>query len=97
MPVLPTGSAATAQAGSGVKQQQADSRGGSWDGAGGGGRTEAKRKRRQEREKHAVVLDEIAPKETGRQAIAVRHRERFKGIILHGGYFFSPESKALFV
>ncbi len=82
MPALPTGSAATAQAGSGAKQQQADR---SWDGAGGEGRTEAKRKRRQEREKHAVVLDEIAPKETGRQAIAVRHGEKFEGNILHVG------------
>lgn len=40
-------------------------------GSGGGRRTDVKRKRRQEREIHGVVLDEIAPKETGRQAIAV--------------------------
>lgn len=33
--------------------------------------TEGKRKRRQEREMRAVVLDEIAPKETGRQATLV--------------------------
>lgn len=47
------------------------------DGEGRGGgdsdwrTTEGKRKRRQEREMHAVVLDEIAPKETGRQATLV--------------------------
>lgn len=42
------------------------------DGNGDGRRTESKRRRKHEKEKHAVVLDEIAPKETGRQAIAVR-------------------------
>lgn len=34
-------------------------------------RTERKRQRKGERDRHAVVLDEIAPKETGRQAIVV--------------------------
>lgn len=41
-----------------------------------------KRQRRQEREKHAVVLDEIAPKETGRQAVAVRQIEHMLGVVV---------------
>lgn len=47
----------------------------SGEGRGGGNSdwrtTEGKRKRQQEREMRAVVLDEIAPKETGRQATMV--------------------------
>ncbi|CAM9441771.1 unnamed protein product [Ectocarpus sp. 12 AP-2014] len=83
VPVLPVGSAATAPGV--VVGKQADGRGGDGNGRGGGGggggsrsgsgrRTEAKRQRRQEREKHAVVLDEIAPKETGRQAVLDKRR-----------------------
>ena len=78
VPVLPTGSVAT-QEGKGTDRR--DSGGGVDDnGRGTGGRrsgggvtTEMKRQRRKERESHAVVLDEIAPKETGHQAVAVRH------------------------
>lgn len=74
VPVLPAGSAATAPRDGG--RRGGGGRDGD-DGGGGGGdkrRTEIKRQRRQEKEKHAVVLDEIAPKETGRQAVAVRKR-----------------------
>lgn len=86
VPVLPAGSASTAPPTGGGRQQQqagsgADRRGGGEEDRGGGGgsgssgrRTEAKRQRRQERDKHAVVLDEIAPKETGRQATLVSDR-----------------------
>ena len=42
-------------------------------------RTEIKRQRRQEKEKHAVVLDELAPKETGRQAVMVRKARQSSG------------------
>ncbi|CAM9856209.1 unnamed protein product [Discosporangium mesarthrocarpum] len=38
-------------------------------------RSEAKRRRGMEREKHAVVLDELAPRETGRQAMLDKRRE----------------------
>lgn len=74
VPVLPAGSAATAPRDGG--------RGGGGDRDDSGGdkrRTEIKRQRRQEREKHAVVLDEIAPKETGRQAVAVRKTIPWEG------------------
>lgn len=69
--MLPAGSAATAPRDGG----RGGGGRGDGDGGDGGGdkrRTEIKRQRRQEREKHAVVLDELAPKETGRQAVAVR-------------------------
>eukprot|EP00904_Undaria_pinnatifida_P004485 jgi/Undpi1/14037/HiC_scaffold_9.g03688.m1 len=80
VPVLPTGSVAT-QEGKGTDRR--DSGGGVDDnGRGTGGRrsgggvtTEMKRQRRKERESHAVVLDEIAPKETGHQAVADKRRE----------------------
>ncbi|CAN0165894.1 unnamed protein product [Scytosiphon promiscuus] len=75
VPVLPAGSATvTPKGGSGGKD--ADERGGEGDNGGGASdrRTEAKRQKRREREKHAVVLDEIAPKETGRQAVADKRR-----------------------
>ncbi|CAM9978655.1 unnamed protein product [Choristocarpus tenellus] len=39
------------------------------------GREDLKRKQKLEREKHGIVLDEVAPKETGRQAIVDKRRE----------------------
>lgn len=81
VPVLPVGSIVIALPGGDKRANQGSSGGGDGDGeggrhGGGGGRnkTEVKRQRRLEREKHAVVLDEIAPKETGRQATAVSGR-----------------------
>lgn len=78
VPVLPAGSAATAPRDGGRGGGGGGGGDGDRDDGGVGGgdkrRTEVKRQRRQEREKHAVVLDEIAPKETGRQAVAVRKR-----------------------
>ncbi|CAM9290787.1 unnamed protein product [Pylaiella littoralis] len=74
VPVLPTGSASAAP----PRGEERQPRGGEdRDGSGGssGRRTEVKRQRRQEKEKHAVVLDEIAPKETGRQATLDKRRE----------------------
>lgn len=76
VPVLPAGSAAATpsdgrRGGDGGEDRDRDRDDG---GVGDRRRTEVKRQRRQEREKHAVVLDEIAPKETGRQAVAVRKR-----------------------
>lgn len=73
VPVLPAGSASAAPPRGGERQPRG---GEDRDGSGGssGRRTEVKRQRRQEKEKHAVVLDEIAPKETGRQATLVNER-----------------------
>lgn len=42
-----------------------------------GRRTDRKRKHAYERERNAVILDEVAPKETGRQAIMVRSARGF--------------------
>ncbi|CAM9991426.1 unnamed protein product [Laminaria digitata] len=90
VPVLPTGSTAPREGKGGTDRRGGGGGGssggggdGSWDGAGGGGggrrgggvTTEVKRQRRKERESHAVVLDEIAPKETGHQAVADKRRE----------------------
>ena len=86
VPVLPAGSAESAVAGAGtgvVSSASRDGRRPERGNVGGKGNadkdksdserrsTAKKQKRRQEREKHAVVLDEIAPKETGRQATLV--------------------------
>lgn len=70
VPVLPAGSAPPRGEKRGTERggKEGDDDG---ERKGGGRRTEVKRQRRQEREKHAVVLDEIAPKETGRQATMV--------------------------
>lgn len=66
VPVLPAGSTASR----GEQPDRGGNHGGDRDDS--GRRTEIKRQRRQEKEKHNVVLDEIAPKETGRQATLVR-------------------------
>lgn len=79
VPVLPAGSAATAPRDGGRGGGRDGARGQDDDDVGGDKRrTEVKRQRRQEREKHAVVLDELAPKETGRQAVAVRKARESK-------------------
>ncbi|CAM9730059.1 unnamed protein product [Ascophyllum nodosum] len=90
VPVLPAGSAESAVAGAGtgvVSSASRDGRRPERGNVGGKGNadkdksdserrsTAKKQKRRQEREKHAVVLDEIAPKETGRQATLDKRRE----------------------